>query len=219
MSELLLSGRNSTTNKKTVLNTDNEGQLKIDESRKINDILINISNLYNYTINNDLRYLRSQGKCFNTSYSYVGTAESRTMISLWNGTNDKKMYIYRITCQFDNDGNNDYATRVILYSTNTEPTNGSLTTARNLQIGSNNTSSATIRQNFDYVGANVTTFAHLLTADEPGLNLYNTFDYNEYIEVLPGNGFFSQLYCNNSTNKLRVNCNFYYIETSDTIPS
>lgn len=43
MSEFLLTGRNSSTNKKSVLNIDDNGKLKLDESGKITNIETNIS--------------------------------------------------------------------------------------------------------------------------------------------------------------------------------
>ena len=73
MSEIVLTGRNSTTNKKSVINVDDNGKLKLDESGKLTEIKTSIDTLYNYTINNDLRFFRSQGQCYTTSFNYVGT--------------------------------------------------------------------------------------------------------------------------------------------------
>jgi len=214
----MLSGRNHNNNKVEHLNIDDNGRLKIDESGKLTDINTNINTLYNYTINNDLRYLRSQGKCFTTSYNYVSTAKTLNMLSLWNPLGSgKKLYVYRIGAQFDNDGNADYATRVILYGTSVQPTGGNLQTPRNLSLGNNNTSSAEARNTFSH-GANYV-ISNLMTADEPGLNLYNTFEYPEYIEIAEGHGIFTILYANTSTNKLRAMNTFYFIESSSTIPN
>jgi len=213
----LIQGINKTTNKQTILNIDDDGNLKIDESGKLTDINTNINTLYNYTINNDLRYLRSQGKCFSITYNYVSTATSLNMLSLWNPVGSgKKLYVYRIAAQFDNDGTADFATRVILYGTSSQPTSGNLSTPRNLSLGNNTTSTAEARNG--YTNGSNYVISNLMTADEPGLNLYNTFEYPEYIEIAEGNGIFTKLFANTSTNKLRAMNTFYYIESDSTIP-
>lgn len=215
---MLLAGRNKDTNKKSELNIDDNGNLKIDESGKLTEIKTSIDTLYNYTINNDLRYFRSQGKCYTTSFNYVGTAETQKMLSLWNPVGSGKiLYLYRLNAQFDNDGASDYATRLILYGTSTQPTAGTLQTPINLSLGNNNLSSVEARTGYTHGGNFVIT--HLLTADEPGATQNVNIEYKEYIQIPEGMGIFTILYMTTSTNKMRAMNSLYYIETSSNVPS
>lgn len=213
----LVQGINNLNNKISTLNLSDSGELRIDETGLISQLSQNMLYLKNFTIDNDLRYLRSNEKCYMTTYNYVGTAELKTPISLWNpSASGKKLFLYRINIQFDNDATNDYATRAILYRALAQPTGGTNGARNNLKLGGAS-SSASVLNDFSY-----TTKSDLMvltTADEPGTNSgVGTYEFPEGIEIAEGEGVFIIVYCNtNASYKLRVANTMFWVELDNTL--
>lgn len=213
----LVQGINKITNKTNTLNIDDEGNLKIDESGILSQLSQTMNYLKNFTIDNDIRYLRNQGNCYMTTYGFVGTSALKTPISLWNPSGSgKTLYVYRINASIDNDASNDYATRLILYSAGAQTTGGTAGSKNNLKL-SGGASSATVLNNFSYTTK--TELMVLLTGDEPtgGAVLTETFEFPECIEIAEGEGIFTIVYCNTNTTNMRVANTFFWIELDSTV--
>jgi hypothetical protein len=215
---MMLRGRNKATSKKEVIDIDDDGKIKIDESLGITNILNKITDIYNHTYNSDLRTIRRQGNCYVVSYNYVGTSETLNTISIWNPVGSGKyIYIYNIGVHFDTDLGNDYASRTIVYKTSSEPTGGTSATPDNMCVGSSNTSNITARINFTQVGS-ATVMMHLTAADEPGSINPTNFEFKEYIEILPGNGIYIRAFAGTGSSLMRYVSHIRYAETDAQIP-
>jgi hypothetical protein len=217
----LIAGRNTDNNKVSVLNVDDEGKLKI-EPTELANIQLKLDNQYEYTYKNDLRYLRSEGKCFVASqrgYKANG-AQSLTetqMSALYNPSGSgKKLFIYKIHATYRNEGNLNIQNRLILASF-TETMTGGPDNPRTLKIGSGATSSALFRSNPGLNSSNTDKVVFLHSHDEPGNNTnipYYTFD--ELIELPEGYGLQLRFEHSDDMEASKWNSAFYYIELDNT---
>ena len=231
----LLTGRNATTNKISVINLDDDGKIKLDESNKItdidsklqtisNDIVIgntqlgalntistNLLDVKNYVINRSLPQLRNEGHCFVITQNFNSTNQSRNMISIANGLSSaKKIYIYRIIVSADTDSGGNFSFKGNLRVGSVS--GGTTITPQNLQIGGVG-SSMTCKTNYSYTSS--TLLITLFNRDEPSA-LFADFKFDEYIE-LPQNQTIHLEYTNTTTsNRCFYNASIFYFEVPST---
>jgi hypothetical protein len=207
--------------------------LKIDESGTLSNIETNtdttntnllntisaVNNVLNYNKNNDLKYLRSQGKCFTIGSQFLDKSDNYYILSLFNnGTGNKNQYIYRIRYCFDNDNTGDTKSLLQIHKI-TAASGGTTMTPRNLQLGSNNTSTLDIRKANPTVSKD-SDYINLVYGDAPTDSTHlQTVELPEAIEISNGNGlaFYFNISPNSTAVWARGYVEVYYIELNDTV--
>lgn len=236
MSELILVGRNSTTNKKAVLNITDDGELKIDETNKITDIdnkltsietdiettnnklqtlqdkvddmADNLKNFFSYNMYNDIRYLRGNlsGRAYMLSIFFYSTADTLKIASIYNPDSNQQLYVYKIDYQIDNDNTGDVKTSLRLLR-HEGHTGGTTQVAKNLKINSGNYSGNVEFKKELTSYTNESSLCYLTFGDAPGA-YKDTLDLkDDMIEISSGNGIGVDY--NLTTNSTTNNCRGY----------
>jgi len=232
----LISGINKTNNKQNTLNIDDNGNLKLDESGALSNIETNtdtantnllnvvnsIDNLYNYNYKNDLRYLRSQGKCYILSGKADITASSDAFSILNPSGSSKKIFLYGLSGEISNVDSANYSCTfrmelITAHSGSTSMNGG------NLNFSSNNTTVVT-----NYIKPTSTTTVKTIL--EKSINFssnneteYLSFDnlFNECMEIPQGYGLNFRITENTASPYIRsaIYIRYLEIDSSENFPT
>lgn len=203
----LISGINKTTNKQSVLNLDDNGNIKLDETGALSNIetntdttntnLLNVVNELN-TINTEgvkgnLAYLRSQGKCYVVNGTGVtGTvANDYIMLSMWNPSGSgKTLYVYGGDMSLNGSGLTSGYFQLQIKRLTTQPTGATNKTPSNLKLDVTTAPSVELKQNATISASdNIYNSRQVNSNDSGDLDYHqNIILYNELVEIPPGYG-------------------------------
>jgi hypothetical protein len=200
MSNVLMTGRNSETNKKTTLNTDDDGQIKIDESRKLTDIDLNtfqtkaeLEKINLEGIKSNLMYLRSLGKCYTVNGSGItgNTDNDYIMLSMWNASGSgKTVYVYGGDFSLNGSGLTSGYFQLQIKKLTTQPTGGSTKTPHNLKLDVETAPSVELKQNATISASNNIYNSRQVNSNNSGdLDYHQSILlYNEMVQIPEGYG-------------------------------
>ena len=188
----MFSGRNTDNNKVSVVNVDDNGRIKIDESGKITDIETQLDTINSQGVKSNLSYLRSQGKCFTVGGTGVtGTASTDFyMLSLFNPAGSgKTVYVYAGDFSLNGSGLTAGYFQLQIKKLTTATTGGVAKVAHNLKLGQ---SSATIQliQNGSVTSTdNIYSSRQVNSNDSGDVDFHqNIILFNEMVEIPEGYG-------------------------------
>ena len=167
----------------------------------------------------NLRYWRSQGKCFvATSDVNTGSTTTQGILSIVNPSGStSKIYIYDITIKLSAAFTSSFA-NLRIFKLSSDPNSGTTTSGYNLKIGSNDASSVKLRTtiaNGNYSGyTNGVIYNRLFRASSSSSDVEQLIVinlYNEMIELQENTGIIIEC-SNSSTANIRTNCNVRFME-------
>jgi hypothetical protein len=233
MSGNLLTGRNNVNNKVSPLNVTDLGKLRIDESLKINDIYVqsilngntldrietDTTELFKYRNKYDIKYLRSQGKCYVAGDGFFrnNITGNHSAFSFFNPSSSGRIaYIYRIKYSYDNEYNDSSTSRLLLLRINSgTPISGSTETPHNLKFSASDASAMECRLQPTTTGLSTNAFCYLAYEDAPSSAQQGqgTLELDEHIEVSEGKGLLFNLIASSSTtHDSRFSCSIWWYE-------
>lgn len=214
----LMHGFNPTTNKTSLLNIDDDGKLRLDESAKINSIYEATQYLKNFTISNDLRYLRGQGKIFICSAKTDMNTTDYVFSFLNPSNSSKKVFIYGLSGEISNNNNVAFTLDIDVDIISAHTINVNNMNIGNLKIGDANTSSATAYIKPASVTKVATAFSKRAkfsaTTDYESIEFSDLF--NESMELPAGYGLAFKSTITGTANAFGCSVYIKYIELDDT---